>query len=88
MYGQHVHQAALDYGVKITGVTVHFVNEEYDNGPIIMQSTVPVEEGDTAETLAERVQAEERELYPKAVQLFAEDRLRIDGRIVHILPKN
>lgn len=87
MYGHHVHQAVLDYGVKITGVTVHYVNEEYDNGPIILQSTVPVEEGDTADSLAERVQAEERELYPKAIQLFAENRLRLDGRIVRILPK-
>lgn len=87
MYGHHVHQAVLDYGVKITGVTVHYVNEEYDNGPIILQSTVPVEEGDTADSLAERVQAEEREIYPKAIQLFAENRLRLDGRIVHILPK-
>ncbi|MFP6583819.1 MAG: phosphoribosylglycinamide formyltransferase [Candidatus Hydrogenedentota bacterium] len=87
MYGHHVHQAVLDYGAKITGVTVHFVNEEYDNGPIILQNTVPVEEGDTADTLAERVQAEERDLYPKAIQLFAEGRLQLDGRLVHILPK-
>lgn len=87
MYGHHVHQAVLDYGVKLTGVTVHFVNEEYDNGPIILQSTVPVEEGDTAETLADRVQEEERALYPKAIQLFAENRLRIEGRLVRILPK-
>lgn len=87
MYGHHVHQAVLDYGAKLTGVTVHFVNEEYDNGPIILQNTVPVEEGDTADTLAERVQAEERDLYPKAIQLFAEERLQLDGRLVHILPK-
>lgn len=87
MYGHHVHQAVLDYGAKLTGVTVHFVDAEYDNGPIIMQSTVPVEEGDTADTLADRVQAEERALYPKAIQLFAEGRLQIDGRVVRVLPK-
>ena len=87
MYGSHVHSAVLDYGAKLTGVTVHFVNEEYDNGPIIMQGIVPVEEGDTPDTLAERVQAEERALYPKAIQLFAQNRLRIEGRIVHIDPE-
>jgi len=86
MYGHHVHQAVLDYGVKLTGVTVHFVDEEYDNGPIILQSAVPVEEGDTADTLAARVQAEEREVYPRAIQLFAEDRLKLEGRQVRILP--
>jgi phosphoribosylglycinamide formyltransferase-1 len=87
MYGSHVHAAVLEYGAKLTGVTVHFVNEEYDNGPIILQGIVPVAEGDTPDTLAERVQAEERALYPKAIQLFAQNRLEIDGRIVHILPE-
>jgi len=87
MYGRHVHNAVLAYGAKLTGVTVHFVNEEYDNGPIILQGIVPVVEDDTAETLAERVQNEERTLYPKAIQLFAEGRLSIDGRVVHILPR-
>ncbi len=87
MYGERVHQAVLDYGVKLTGVTVHFVNDEYDCGPVIAQCSVPVEEGDTAETLAERVQAEERRLYPKTIQLFAEGRLRLDGRHVHVLPE-
>jgi len=87
MYGHHVYKAVLEYGVKLTGVTVHFVNEEYDNGPIILQSVVEVLEGDTAETLAERVQAEERSIYPKAIQLFAEGQLRIEGRIVHIMPE-
>jgi phosphoribosylglycinamide formyltransferase-1 len=86
MYGHHVHQAVLDYGVKYTGVTVHFVNDEYDRGPVILQRPVPVEEGDTAETLAARVQENERDLYPEAIQLFAENRLRLDGRHVHILP--
>lgn len=87
MYGERVHQAVLDKGVKVTGVTVHFVDEEYDCGPIVLQNAVPVLEGDTAETLAARVQEEERKIYPRAIQLFAEDRLRVDGRTVHILPR-
>ena len=87
MYGHRVHQAVLDYGAKLTGVSVHFVDAEYDNGPIIMQSSVPVKEGDTADTLAERVQAEERELYPKAIQLYAQGRLKLVGRQVRILPE-
>ncbi len=86
MYGEHVHRAVLDYGAKVTGVTVHFVDNQYDHGPIILQSVVSVEEGDTPETLAERVQAEERRVYPKAIQLFAEGRLRLDGRLVRIAP--
>lgn len=86
MYGHHVHEAVLTYGAKVTGATVHFVNEEYDNGPIILQGAVPVLDDDTPDTLAERVQAKERELYPKAVQLFAEGRLRVEGRRVRILP--
>lgn len=87
MYGHHVHEAVIEYGAKLSGVTVHFVDEEYDRGPVILQASVPVLEDDTADTLAERVQAEERELYPKAIQLFAEGRLRVEGRRVRILPK-
>lgn len=87
MYGRHVHEAVIDYGAKLSGVTVHFVDEEYDRGPVILQSAVPVLEGDTPDSLAERVQAEERAIYPKAIQLFAEGRLRIEGRRVRILPK-
>lgn len=86
MYGAHVHQAAIDYGVKISGCTVHFVDEKYDNGPIIIQKAVPVEEGDTAETLAARVLVQEHLAYPEAIQLFAEGRLKVEGRIVHTLP--
>ena len=86
MYGHHVHGAVLAYGAKLSGVTVHFVDGEYDNGPIILQSTVKVKEDDTPDTLAERVQAEERAVYPKAIQLFAEGRLQLEGRIVRILP--
>ena len=84
MYGHHVHEAVLESGVDTTGATVHFVDNEYDHGPIILQEEVPVQEGDTAESLAERVQAAERKLYPRVVQLFAEDRLRVTGQQVHI----
>lgn len=84
MYGRHVHEAVLAYGAKLTGVTVHFVDEHYDHGPIIMQAAVPVLENDTPETLAERVVAKERELYPQAIQRIAENRVRLDGRIVRI----
>jgi phosphoribosylglycinamide formyltransferase-1 len=87
MYGHHVHEAVIDYGVKLSGVTVHFVNDEYDRGPVILQASVPVLEDDTPDALADRIQAEERELYPRAIQLFAEGRLRVEGRRVHILPK-
>jgi len=86
MYGHHVHEAVIQSGVKITGCTVHFVDEHYDHGPIILQEAVPVFEDDTPETLAERVQAKERELYPMAIQLFAENRLKIEGNKVRILP--
>ncbi len=84
MYGHHVHEAVLAYGAKVTGATVHFVDDQYDHGPIILQAPVPVEEDDTPDTLAERVQEKERELYPRAVQLFAEGRLRVEGRKVRV----
>ncbi|MBW2400467.1 MAG: phosphoribosylglycinamide formyltransferase, partial [Deltaproteobacteria bacterium] len=83
-YGHRVHQAVLAAGVKQSGATVHFVGAEYDSGPIILQEAVPVEDDDTPDSLAERVQACERRLVPRAVQLFAEDRLRIKDRQVHI----
>jgi formyltetrahydrofolate-dependent phosphoribosylglycinamide formyltransferase len=86
MFGEHVHQAVIDSGVKVTGVTVHFVDEQYDTGPIILQKCVPVEEGDTAETLAARVLVQEHKAYPEAIQLFAQGRLEVEGRRVHILP--
>jgi phosphoribosylglycinamide formyltransferase-1 len=78
-YGHRVHEAVLAAGVKQSGATVHFVAAEYDSGPIILQETVPVEDDDTPDSLAERVQACERRLVPEAVQLFAEDRLQIQG---------
>ncbi len=85
MYGHHVHESVIDRGVKLTGVTVHFVDAKYDHGPIILQDTVPVHDNDSADDVAERVQAKEREMYPKAIQLFAKGRLRIEGRRVRIL---
>ncbi|OQB34210.1 MAG: Phosphoribosylglycinamide formyltransferase [Candidatus Hydrogenedentes bacterium ADurb.Bin170] len=87
MYGNHVHKAVLAYGAKITGATVHFVDSLYDHGPIILQDSVPVTPEDTVESLANRVQALERELYPKAIALYAAGRLSVDGRVVHILPE-
>lgn len=83
-YGHHVHEAALAYGVKVTGCTVHFADNEYDHGPIILQRTVPVSDDDTAERLAERVFAQECEAYPEAITLFAQGRLKIEGRRVKI----
>lgn len=85
MYGHHVHEAVLEHGCKVSGATVHFVDEEYDHGPIILQEAVQVMDDDTAETLAERVQAVERDLYPRAIRLFAERKLKIEGRRVRIL---
>ncbi|RMF85979.1 MAG: phosphoribosylglycinamide formyltransferase [Nitrospinota bacterium] len=83
-YGRRVHQAVLDYGVKISGCTVHFIDEHYDSGPIILQSAVPVKDDDTVETLAARVFQEECKLYPRAIQLYAEGKLRVEGRRVKI----
>jgi len=76
---------ALDYGVKVTGVTVHFVNEDMDAGPIILQEAVTIEDNDTKETLAEKIHKIEHRLYPNAVKLFIEGRLKILGRRVKIL---
>jgi phosphoribosylglycinamide formyltransferase-1 len=83
-YGERVHRAVLAAGVKLTGATVHFVDAEYDHGPIILQEAVPVHDDDTPETLAARVQAAERRLVPEAIRLFAAGRLRIEGRRVRI----
>ncbi len=75
---------ALEYGVKITGPTVHFVDEKMDHGPIILQAAVEVKDDDTEETLAERIHQQEHIIYPKAVKLFVEGRLKIEGRKVKI----
>jgi phosphoribosylglycinamide formyltransferase-1 len=85
-YGRRVYEAVLEAGVKVTGATVHFVDPEYDHGPIVLQEAVAVLDDDTPESLAERVQAVERRLVPEAVRLFAAGRLRIEGRRVRILP--
>ncbi len=85
-YGRRVHEAVLAKGVKVTGATVHFVDDEYDHGPIILQSAVPVLEHDTPETLADRVQAMERRLVPEAIRLYAEGRLEIERDRVRIRP--
>ena len=85
-YGLHVHEAALAYGVKLTGATVHFVNEEPDGGPIVLQRAVEILEGDTPEVLQRRVMEQaEWHILPQAVSLFCEGRLRVEGRRVHIL---
>ena len=83
-YGHRVHEAVIESGVKLTGATVHFVDAEYDHGPIILQEAVAVLDDDTPETLAERVQEVERRLVPEAIRLFADGRLRIEGRRVRI----
>lgn len=84
MYGDRVHQAVLDAGVKVTGCTVHFVDNEYDAGPIIWQQPVPVFDDDTADTLAKRVFEVEKEAYPHVLKLLAAGRVKLDGRRVTI----
>jgi phosphoribosylglycinamide formyltransferase 1 len=80
--GGHSVRDALEWGVKVTGTTVHLVDEEVDHGPIVLQRAVPVEPGDTEETLHERIKAAEHELYPEAIRLFASGGIRLDGRRV------
>jgi len=82
--GLHGQKKALDYGVKFSGCTVHFVDEGMDTGPIIIQAVVPVYEGDTEDSLSQRILREEHRIYPLAIQLYAEDRLTIIGRKVQI----
>lgn len=86
-YGERVHRAVLESGVKLTGVTVHFCDDQYDTGPIILQEAVAVEDDDSVDSLARRVQEKERDLYPRAIQLYAEGRLQLQGRRVRILPR-
>jgi phosphoribosylglycinamide formyltransferase-1 len=83
--GLHAQRQAFDYGVKVAGCTVHFVDETLDGGPIILQRCVEVEEDDTPETLADRILEQEHKIYPEAVKLFVENRLRIEGRKVRII---
>ena len=82
--GLHVQKKAIDHGVKVSGCTVHFVDEGLDSGPIIIQRAVEVKEDDTEETLTKRILKEEHQIYPCAVQLFAQGRLTINGRRVII----
>ena len=86
MYGHRVHEAVLEYGVKITGCTVHFADNQYDHGPVILQKAVPVLDDDTPETLAARVFEAECEAYPEALNLIAAGRVRVEGRRVRIAP--
>lgn len=87
-YGLHVHEKALEYGVKVTGATVHFVSEECDGGPIVLQKAVDILEGDTPEVLQRRVMEQaEWIILPQAVSLFCQGRLRVEGRTVRILPQ-
>jgi phosphoribosylglycinamide formyltransferase-1 len=83
-YGPAVHRAALEAGVKVSGCTVHFADNEYDHGPIISQRVVPVLDGDTPETLAARVFEQECEAYPEAIRWWAEGRLVVEGRRVRL----
>jgi phosphoribosylglycinamide formyltransferase-1 len=85
MHGLKVHQAVLDYGCKVSGCTIHFVTEEVDGGQIVLQKSVPVSEDDTAETLQERILKEEHKLFPRAIQLFAQGKLKIEGRKCRVL---
>ncbi len=83
-YGHKVHEAVLERGAKISGCTVHFADNDYDHGPIIVQSSVSVHDDDTPDALAARVFAAECEAYPQAIRLFAEGRLTVHGRRVHV----
>ena len=87
-FGQtlHAQAEALAYGAKVTGCTVHLVTDDLDAGPIVIQRTVPILEDDTVESLSARIVAEEHKALPEAVRLFAEGRLKLEGRRVHILP--
>jgi phosphoribosylglycinamide formyltransferase-1 len=82
--GLHAQRQAVDYGVKVSGCTVHFVDEGMDTGPIILQKSVPVHETDTEESLAARILELEHQLYPQAVKLIAEDRIEVKGRIAKL----
>lgn len=82
--GLDVQQKAIEHGCKLTGCTVHFVTAGVDEGPIIIQAAVPILEGDTPDTLAARILEQEHRIYPRAVQLYAEGRLRVEGRRVRV----
>jgi phosphoribosylglycinamide formyltransferase-1 len=83
--GLHAQRQAVEYGVKVSGCTVHFVNEGVDSGPVILQKTVQVMEGDSEETLSARILEQEHQAYQEAVRLFSEGRLKVEGRKVRVL---
>jgi phosphoribosylglycinamide formyltransferase-1 len=83
--GLHAQKQALNYGVKVTGCTVHFVDEGVDSGPVILQKAVPVMDGDDEETLSARILEHEHELYPQAIRMFCEGRIKIEGRRVSMV---
>lgn len=87
MYGHRVHEAVLEYGVKLSGCTVHLADNQYDHGPVILQKAVPVLDDDTPESLAARVFQAECEAYPEALQLIADGRVKVEGRRVRIAPE-
>jgi len=82
--GLHAQRQALDYGSKVSGCTAHFVDEGVDSGPVILQKAVPVMDGDTEETLSARILEQEHQLYPEAIRLISEGRIKVDGRRVSI----
>ena len=82
MFGMRVHRAVLEHGCKVSGCTVHLVDDRYDTGPIIAQACVPVEDGDTAETLSARVQMQEHRLYAQCIERIVQDQIRVEGRRV------
>jgi phosphoribosylglycinamide formyltransferase-1 len=82
MYGNRVHKAVLEHGCRVSGCTVHFLDDRYDSGPIIAQQCVPVEDDDTSESLGARVQTAEHRLYPQAIEWVLQDQLRVEGRRV------
>jgi phosphoribosylglycinamide formyltransferase-1 len=83
-YGHHVHKAVLNYGVKVSGATIMFVTKEIDKGPIILQKAVKVSEDETIDSLQEKVLKIEHQLYPKAIKLYSEGKLKVEGRVVRI----
>ena len=88
MYGKHVHESVLETGCKVTGCTVHFADQEYDRGPILVQRTCAVKDDDTPDTLAARVAEQEAEAYPEAIRAVAEQRVTIHGRRTNITETN
>jgi phosphoribosylglycinamide formyltransferase-1 len=85
LYGRRVHEAVLEAGCRVTGVTVHLADDKYDHGPIVLQRAVEVQEGDTPESLAARVLEVEHQIYGDAVKLFVQNRVRVEHGRVHIL---